>query len=98
VQSCLLFLAHPESAPSALSIFLGLVPIIMVVVAWKWSGKWLEAFSGAVFIAYGIGVFISSLVSEHVSFVGYSGFVWMCSAIIIGVLFILAYARGSSKT
>ena len=87
-------------------LFLVLSPIIMVVVAWKWSGRWPELLSGILFTLWGLisflPAFIPALASEpggvvigH-QFPAALALALQCLPLITGALFILAYRGGKN--
>jgi len=99
VERCLLFWPWPEEAAwFVLFIFLGLLPIVMVVIAWRWSGRLAEAISGAVFIIYGGAYpFYSGFPSPPFPYVIRMALFGICLPVTIGILFILAYRRSLAK-
>jgi hypothetical protein len=80
-------------------LLLGLLLIMMVAVAWKWSGKWPEVLSGGVFIMWGLPPFVWACISLLFEPFGLSAIpvtlAWICPPLITGILFILAYVRSA---
>jgi len=72
----------------------GLLPIVMVAVAWKWAGKWPEALSGGVFIIWGLPPFVWACIflPFNLSAIPVT-LAWVFPPLITGILFILAYTR-----
>lgn len=75
-------------------LLLGLLPILMVAIAWRWPGRWPEPTVGVAFIVWGLALlpaswtFITTLPNP---FSVFQVLVVVCLPIAIGILFILAY-------
>ena len=100
VERCFLFWPWPETARLVLFIFLGLLPIVMVGLAWRWSGRFAETVIGGGFIACGIAYpFYSGFPNPLFPYIIRTALFGVCLPIAVGILFILAYRmEGSSKS
>lgn len=88
-------------------LFPVLLPIIMVIIAWKWPGKWPELLSGILFILWGLTFFLPALISAFTfepagivighQFPAALSLVLQCLPLVTGILFILAYKKGQDS-
>jgi|GEM_PF-2958267 hypothetical protein len=82
-------------------LFPVLLPIILVALAWKWSGKWPELLSGILFTLWGLTFFLPALISALAfeptgivigqQFPAALAMVLQYLPLITGILFILTY-------
>jgi len=71
---------------------LGLMPLVLVALAWKWAGRWGEVVGGAGFIALGMGGLLLILIRRYPWITFYRDDLLVIGwPVLTGILFLLAY-------